>query len=103
MTRLHVRPPPLTVRLCPPDAGPSDEANATTKSPAIVSNGSAVLTPRPSTITALATASLPPPARMTLIVVFAVALLKFAGLVGVNAVASFFAPPTESTVPAPGV
>src|SRR5207247_10965245 len=75
LTRLHVRPPPLMVRLWPPAAGPSDVANATTRSPAKVSNVSVVLAPVPSTITAFATASLPPPARRTLIVVVAVAAL----------------------------
>src|SRR5258706_5351021 len=70
LTRLHVRPPPLMVRLWPPVVGPDDVANATTRSPAKVLNGPAVLVPEPSANTTMPTA--PPPPEVIVIVTVAV-------------------------------
>ena len=74
VTRLHVRPPPLMVILWPPAAGPDDAANATTRSPADVLNGPAVLVPEPSANTIVPTARLPA-GGVTVIVTLAVAVV----------------------------
>ena len=74
VTRLHVRPPPLMVMLWPPAAGPDDAANATTRSPADVLNGPAVLVPEPSANTIVPTARLPA-GGVTVIVTLAVAVV----------------------------
>src|SRR5712691_3451552 len=55
VTRAHVRPPPLIVRLWPPPLGPPAEANAMTRSPADVVNGPVVAMPVPSANTAVRT------------------------------------------------